>query len=193
MFAVIAQGHWKPGIGDPTVGGWAITIGYLIAFGLCGAYALRVRKVFPPVRFNWHGAFWWGLAVFMLLMGLNKQLDLQVLFLSIGRHISKMQGWYAERREVRKWFVLSIAFVTLILMLWLGWLCRRVWRRYILPIVGIMLLVFFVFIRACAGRVVILGHRPGEIPMYWIFEVGGIVCIGASALIGLRHSRRKVD
>ena len=195
MLAVILMDQWKLGIGDPTVLGWVTTVGYFIAAGLCGAYALRARKmakkgsiVHRPSSFRPSSSvFWWSLAVFMLLMGFNKQLDLQVLVLQVARQVSKEQGWFGERDAVRKCIILGFAFIGLILMVWLGWTCRRVWRRYILAVSGIALIVTFVLIRASGNRLVILGYCPGRFPMYDILEVGGIVCIVVSALIELRR------
>lgn len=196
VLAILVKGQWKPGIGDPTILGWVTTIGYIIAAALCGLYALRARKMDHEVNVVHRpssSVFWWGLTVFMLLMGFNKQLDLQVLVLQIARQISKEQGWFAERDIVRKWIIVGSAFMGLILMAWLGWTCRCAWRRYILAVAGIALLILFVLIRASGNRLMILGCRPGRFPMYDILEIGGIVCIGASALIELRRVRRKSD
>jgi hypothetical protein len=190
MLIILSKGPWKLGIGDPTVLGWATTVAYLIAAGLCGAYALRARKTVNEgsiVHRPSNSVFWWSLAVFMLLMGFNKQLDLQVLVLQTARRVSKEQGWFAERDAVRKGIILSFAFVSVILMAWLGWTCRRVWRRYILAVSGIALLVIFVLIRASGHRLMILGYRPGRFPMYDILEIGGIVCVGVSAWMELRR------
>jgi hypothetical protein len=126
----------------------------------------------------------------MLLMGFNKQLDLQVLVLQVSRQMSKEQGWFAERDVVRKWIVVFFAFIGLILIAWLGWTGRRVWRRYILAVAGIALLIFFVLVRASGDRLMILGLRPGHFPMYDILEVGGVVCVITSALIELRRCRK---
>jgi hypothetical protein len=187
LIAVNIMGQWKPGIGDPSVLGWTTTIGYFIAGGLCGAYAVYGRRTSglgPRV-------FWWILAIIMVLMGLNKQLDLQVLVLHIARRMSKEQGWFADRDAVRKGIVLSFAFLGLILTMGLGWRCRRVWRRYILVVTGIVFLILFVLIRASGNRLVILGYRPGKLPMYDVLEVGGILCIGISVVIELHRLRQK--
>ncbi|MBN2314054.1 MAG: hypothetical protein JXM79_09000 [Sedimentisphaerales bacterium] len=187
VLAILVKGQWKPGIGDPTILGWVTTIGYFIASGLCGAYAIYERRTSdrgPRV-------FWWSLTVFMLLLGFNKQLDIQVLVLQIARQMSEEQGWFAERDVVRKWIILSFAFIGLVLMVWLGWTGRRVWLRYILAVAGIALLIFFVLIRASGNRLMILGYRPGRFPMYDILEVGGVVCVIVSALIELRRCRKK--
>ncbi|OHB75922.1 MAG: hypothetical protein A2Z25_01610 [Planctomycetes bacterium RBG_16_55_9] len=190
ILAIIVNGHWRPGIGDPTVLGWVTTAGYLIAAGLCGAYALRADSVIGTMRFNWHRVFWWGLAIAMLLMGLNKQLDLQVLLIRVARRMSKVQGWHAERYVVYKWFVMGIASAGLILTGWLGWTCRHGLRQCALALCGVGLLVLFAVIRACGGAVEIQGWRPGNFPMRWILEIGGIACIAVSALMGLHRCRK---
>lgn len=199
VLAILVKGQWKPGIGDPSILGWATTIGYFIAAGLCVWYALLVRKandpdgnVHRPSSFRPSSyVFWWSLTVFMLLMGLNKQLDLQILVLQIARKMSEEQGWFAERDVVRKWIILGFAFIGLVLIAWLGWTGRRVWRRYILAVAGIALLIFFVLVRASGNRLMIMGYRLGHFPMYNILEVSGILCIGISAVIELRRLKQK--
>jgi len=196
IFAVISKGQWRPGIGDPTVLGWVTTVAYFVAAGLCGRYALLARKAAKrdsDVHRPSSSFFWWVLVIFMVLMGFNKQLDLQVLVLQIARQMSREQGWFAERDVVRKWIIVGFAFIGLILVAWLGWVCRRVWRKYILAMVGIALLIFFVLVRASGNRLMIFGFRPGRFPMYDVLEVSGIVCVGVSALIELRRLKQKSD
>jgi len=194
MMSYMEHGPWKPGFGDPTILGWVTTVAYFIATGLCGAYALRISKhVSRPSELGGHRAFWWSLTVFMLLMSVNKQLDLQILVLQIARQISQEQGWSAERAAVRKWLVVGSGLFGLILIGWLGWTFRRLWRRYALVLLGIALLGFFLLIRASGGRVTILGHHPGHFPMFRVIEIGGIVSVGSAALIELRRLRRKAE
>ena len=194
MIAVIEHGRWRLGFGDPTVLGWVTTVAYFVATGFCGAYVLRIGKHVPrPAGFDGHRVFWWCLTVFMLLMSINKQLDLQILILQVARQISLSQGWFAERTTVRKWMIVGSALAGLILMAWLGWAFRRVWRRYVLALSGIALLGFFVLIRASGGRVAILGYHPGYFPMFRVLEVGGIVCVGTAALMELRRLRQKAE
>lgn len=204
ILSIMVGGRWRPGIGDPSVLGWVTTVAYFVAAGLCGAYALRAGKyrdgrrtsdegriVHRPSSFRPSSSvFWWSLFVFMLLMGFNKQLDLQLLVLQVGRQLSRKQGWYTERDAVRKVIILGFVFIGLVLTAWLGWRCRRVWRRYILAISGIALLVLFVLIRASGERLVILGYRPGKFSMYKVLEIGGILCVGISAWLELRRLRQ---
>jgi hypothetical protein len=199
FFAVMVKGRWRLGIGDPSLLGWVTTIGYFVAAGLCVAYALRSRKTFSedcvvhrPSSFRPSASFfWWSLAVFMLLMGFNKQLDLQNLILEVSRRMSVEQGWFAERDAVRKWILLGFGLAFSILLIWMGWKARGAWRRYVLPASGIALLVLFVLIRASGHRLEILGYRPGSFSKYKVLEIGGIVCVTASALLELRRSSKQ--
>jgi hypothetical protein len=52
--------------------------------------------------------FWLIAAIFLLLMGLNKQLDLQTLLSDSVRSMAKAQGWYEARRLVQGVFILAL-------------------------------------------------------------------------------------
>ena len=187
ILSIIVNGHWRPGIGDPTIMGWTIAVAYLVAAGLCAAYARRPERVCAAARFGLHRPFWWALAAIMLLLGINKQLDLHTLLTTVGRQLARPQGWYTHRERFQLWFVAGIAIGGLILLIWLARTFRRAWRQYVLPLFGIVLLFAFVLTRAASFHHVdaILGWRPGGVRMYWVLELGGIVCVGASALMGI--------
>ena len=200
ILAVFVKGRWRLGIGDPTILGWAVTIAYFIAAGLCGMCALRARIkdieesiVHRPSSFRPSASLcWWALAVFTLLLGFNKQLDLQYLVVDVAQRMSREQGWFAARDAVRKGIILGCAFVFIVLLSWMAWNARRVWRRYVLPVFGVILLVAFVLIRASGNRMTLLGYKPGKFPLYRILEISGIVCIAASAFMELRRSRKRI-
>jgi hypothetical protein len=167
--------------------GWTIAAAYLVAAGLCAAYARRADRVCAADRFRLHRPFWWTLAAIMLLLGINKQLDLHTLLTSVGRQLARSQGWYTHRQTFQMWFVAGIAIAGLILLIWLGWTFRRMRRQYALPLFGILFLFAFVVVRAASFHHVdaILGWRPGGVRMYWVLELGGIACIAAAALMGI--------
>ena len=93
VLSVIVNGHWRPGIGDPTFIGWLITAEYLVTSVFCGICAMRTGRISPIDRSRFHRLFWWGLAVIMLIMGTNKQLDLQCLFIAVIKKMALAQGW----------------------------------------------------------------------------------------------------
>ena len=195
ILSVIVNSHWRPVIGDHTFMRWLTVAGYLIAAGFCGACAWRAERVSPADQLRQHRAFWCGLAAFMLLMGINKQLDLQSWFTAVGKQLAQAQGWYSQRRTFQMWFTAGIAISGLILLMWLGWTFRRLWRQYGLALFGIVFLVTFIIIRAASFYHVeeFLGWQPAGFRMNWVLEIGSIACIGASALISILRQARKTS
>ncbi len=97
----IDNGYWLKKWGDPTLMGWGITVCYALVGCLC-LYCtgyLDSRRT-PPIS-HLYAWFWWIMAVSLMLLAINKQLDLQMLLADIGRAFTKHQGWYAQRRPVQ--------------------------------------------------------------------------------------------
>jgi hypothetical protein len=193
ILGIIVNGNWKPGIGDPTFMGWLITAAYLTTSVFCGVCAWRTDRISPISRFRHHRLFWWSLAVIMLIMGVNKQLDIQCLFIAVIKKIALNQGWYSQRRIFQMWFVAGIAIFGLILLIWLGWKLKRQWRKYGLALVGILLLISFVIIRASPLDHV--ARSPGWQPVMGlinsILELTGIGLVGISALMGIYRGTKQ--
>ena len=84
---------WSFGIGDPTVAGWTITIGYFIAaLTSYMAYLFCRRKnqvatdlELTTIQLIALPYFWIYCCITLVILGLNKQLDLQTLLLEIFR------------------------------------------------------------------------------------------------------------
>ena len=89
-----AQYEWSVGIGDPIFLGWFISISYFVAFWICGNRALQAKRI------NDNYPFWLGLTISLLFLGINKQLDLQSLFIQTIRNLSIQHGWYGHRKLV---------------------------------------------------------------------------------------------
>ncbi len=192
VLSVIVNGHWRPGIGDPTIFGWLTTGLYLAVAGLCGIHAWHSYRISNVNKLRHHRIFWWTLTVLMLLMAINKQLDLQSCLMLIGRKVARAQGWYSQRQTVRIWFITCIATSSLIFITWLGWTCRRVLRHYGLALFGIMLLLTFIIVRAGSDHVKILSWEPGGVWMNCILEMVSITCIGISALVDTLRCKKEV-
>jgi hypothetical protein len=97
----LEHGYWAKHRGDPTVLGWGITILYGLAALTClYCTGLLDTKRSPPIS-ELHAWFWWMIVVILVLVGVNKQLDLQMLLADIGRTYSKSQGWYDQRRPIQ--------------------------------------------------------------------------------------------
>jgi len=137
-------------IGDPTSLGWLITIFYLIGFSLSLSAGIGVNKRNKHSKNYENGFIWLVFAAFLLILGVNKQLDLQTLFFSLGRKIAAEGGWYDQRRAVQALFVIIFTFIVLLLLvLSVRWIKGK-WKWYGMPFAGALLLLLFVMIRAAS-------------------------------------------
>lgn len=173
---------WSPQIGDPSVMGWVTVLAYVAAM----AAALRASRLAPRDR-----RFWLFLAVVLLLLGVNKQLDLQSALTAGGRCIARLQGWYAERRQVQFLFILGIGVLCIAVLLGAAVRMRGALRRIGVALLGFGLLLGFVAVRAVGFHhfdallhTDVLGAQ-----MNWVLELGGISLILLNALAVLRGAR----
>jgi hypothetical protein len=186
---VIIGNQWRPGIGDPTVLGWATVIAYLAAFLACWSAAAgekRKRRRGEPCT-----PFWSWLALILLFLGVNKQLDLQSALTALGRHLAREQGWYDRRQEFQVRFIIIVAGIGLAALGWFAWMVRQASRGQLLALMGLVFLITFVLIRASSFHHVdlLLGVRLAGLKANWILELGGIGCVGLGALRSWRAAR----
>ena len=182
VLAVTIDGRWEPGIGDPTFLGWFTAFAYLLGALLCRRAARRVRGTHSgAVRTR---LAWTFLALLMLALGINKQLDLQSLLTYIGKEMALQQGWYDDRGPVQKLFIAGVVSVAAITgaatAVWL----RRELRDLWLAILGAAFIVAFVLVRASSFHHVdiFLSTGPGGVRMNWILELSGIFCVALGAM-----------
>src|SRR5688572_3593440 len=69
--AAVQNGRWHASIGDASIFGWITVAFYVLAAARC------VVKANASKKFGGYYQFWIYLAVFLLLLATNKQLDLQ--------------------------------------------------------------------------------------------------------------------
>jgi hypothetical protein len=144
------DGSWSPGIGDPTVWGWLITLAYLVAGVLAIVAWRREDWVWLGGGRGLRPRVWLVVGVVLLLLCANKQLDLQSLVTVVGRRLAKEQGWYGRHRAVQGAFVGLVALgVLLAAGLLLRWV-RGTGGRYALALLGMGALAAFVIVRAAS-------------------------------------------
>ncbi len=196
-------GDWSPGIGDPTPVGWLTVVAYLVAAWSC--YRALLRAVPRPPRQavrialaglsslrpgRWGalgraepiarlGALWLCLAVLMLLLGVNKQLDLQTAVTEMGRILARSQGWYEERRWVQAAFVALVGLAGVAGLALVALLARGNLGEAWLALVGTTLVVVFVLVRGSSFHHVdaLVGTEIGGVRANWVLELGGIACV----------------
>jgi hypothetical protein len=183
VMAEIVDGQWRPGIGDPTVVGWLTVVAYLVAAVCCGRMAWREPRPGGRTRSR-PSAFWLLLSAMMVLLGINKQLDLQSFFTFVGRRVLTRSGLYQDRRHLQVIFIGGVAASCLVSLGSSLWLARRSLRHRWLALIGMALVMGFVVIRAASFHHVdvLLASRLGGLKWNWILELGGIFLVAVGAL-----------
>lgn len=166
--------NWTPGIGDPTIGGWVTVALYLLASGSCWISAQKLGLADIP-RSNERRA-WRAISVLFLALGINKQLNLLSALTEAGRVLAQDQGWYEQRQFVQLVFIALAAMTCLIaaitLLLWA--------RNFPIPtriaLIGTMMVLGFVLIRAASLHHVdwLIRQRILGLRWNWILEMSGI-------------------
>lgn len=172
---------WSPVIGDPTALGWLTVILYGIGCALTASACLKTNG---RLQFFWLASF-----AFLLVLGINKQLDLQSALTAAGRCIAQAQGWYEERRSFQFKFILAVIVTSLAGLALLGWLMREHIRKIWTALVGLILLCAFVTVRAAGFHHFdeFIGREVGGVRINWIFEIGGLLLVCLNALLLVYH------
>lgn len=176
---------WSPEIGDPTPLGWLTVAAYLMA---CAA-ALRATARDAPRN----AGLWFGIAVFLGLLALNKQLDLQTLLTVLARREALAGGWYDDRRIVQQDFILGLLAVSAALMMWLLYLTRICSRAVRTAMVGVCLLLLFICVRAVSfhNMDAFIGLTFLGVTANHALELAGIAIAGiAASTVRSRPTRR---
>ena len=172
-FAAMQDGHWHVGIGDPTIFGWITVLMYFVAAWRC------VVKADESKEFGGSYQFWLYLAAVLVLLGINKQLDLQSWLTDTMRDSAKAHGWYEDRRLVQSLFVALLGFAILITLLSLRLFFANSWRHNKIAWIGIVLLCTFIVMRAASFSHldILINHNILGIKINVILELGAIALI----------------
>jgi hypothetical protein len=213
VLAESIPGGWRPGIGDPSIGGWVTVAAYFVAAIACWRASVAERRPGQPSRGD-HPVFWrkefdqpspgatppsssdrassvgrrvlfWRLLLIgMLVLGINKQLDLQSILPVVGRQIARQQGWYESRQAVQHAFITGVAISGIAALSIFAFLFRSAALRRPLAPVGLIFLFSFVLIRASSFHHVdvLLGEAILGVRVNHLLELGGISLVVLAAL-----------
>jgi hypothetical protein len=165
-------GNWHLGPNDNDLLGWATTLAYFASAVAC-FLAARAEPA-PPRRL-----FWTGTAAFLFLLGLNKQLDLQLLAYEILRRAIP-DVIRAHRTLLRH--LLAVTFFTTLLAAagLIAYRLRRALTHLIFPATLLALLLTFIFIRT--GTVRRIDVNPSHtIAVHVALELLPVVLLGLVA------------
>lgn len=138
------EGYWKDKRGDPTIIGWFITLLYLLVSVISFYFLRRIRAINPDIDYKW---FWLNVGILIFLLGINKQLDIQMLFADFARLYAKVSGMFENRKPFQQKIIsllatIGISFFTfMIYKLWNA--PKRMW----MALVGFCILFSFPLIR----------------------------------------------
>jgi hypothetical protein len=180
---------WQPQIGDPTFAGWFTVFSYILAAYL----SFRVYRDLPKLHHPHHKQrlFWLAIGLLSLVLGFNKQLDLQSLLTSIGKYYAYQQGWYQQRRLVQMSFIGMILIFGMGFIVWGIHFFKGILIRNWLAFTGIIFLIIFILLRATSFHHMdqLIGFRLMGLKLNWILELTGIYSIVFNALWILRPKK----
>lgn len=180
-------GKWSPGIGDPTIGGWLTVLLYFgAAWSSWRVVHLERRRLL--LLSDHEKTIWWLMLIGLLVLGFNKQLDLQSALTEIGRMVAREQGWYGNRRQIQEAFVAAVPVAGLTVLAVGVFFVRRQPAATLWACVGVAGLLVFIAIRAVSFHQVdeILGVQLAGIPLNWLLEMGPLMLIGWNAVRRVR-------
>lgn len=166
---------------------WVTVAAYLITAVLLAVCALR-QKVNKGQRNTW-----WGLAVSMLLLGINKQQNFTGILTRLGRQSAFQEDWYSGRSGLQMFLVIAFLVVGLVLLVFLIRYRHAISRLQWIAVVGVLFLFSFALIRAVSLHAIdaflyanIAGIQPN-----WLVELGGIALVAVPAIVGLVRKGNK--
>ena len=183
------KGQWRPTIGDPSFMGW-FTVGSYFACAILSVILVLTTQNADRRSF----LFWSMISLLMILLGINKQLDLQSLFTEVGRQIARAQGWMDHRRVVQFWFIVAFGATVMVGFFLFVIIRRDLFRRFVLAFAGLFFLLSFIVTRAASFHHFdkMLGFRLFGAKMNWLLELSGIYAIVLAAfkeIIFLKKNR----
>jgi ribosomal protein S27AE len=144
LIAATVDGRWQLGIGDASIFGWITTAVYFLVVLRCMFNAKTSH------RQGGNFGLWIALAGLMLLLGINKQLDLQTWLTQSLKDISIQHGWYAQRRGVQMAFIIALGLGMVIALVTLRFFLLNAWHHHKLIWLGLILLSTFILVRAAS-------------------------------------------
>lgn len=174
---------WLARSGDAYLSSVINTVLYAVTI-LAAAYHWKMlQRIKAPFT---EQVFWLLVILILFVFGINKQLDLQVLLVEIGRPIAVMSGWYESRRIVQALFAFVMTGIAGICAAIMVFLVRRHWRDNILALLGLLILLIYDIIETMSQSHVgcsLDSYEKWSCRLPDMIEMAGILLILANTLI----------
>jgi len=177
---------WLSKSGDTTFWSWIITIMYVVVVSLSLYYTNRI-KTDKERHF-----LWVCISLFILAMGINKQLDFQILLTMAGKTLAGNLNLMNRSRILWKTLAVGILFSAVIGGIIILYKSRRILNKEKLTIGGVAILLFFTLTRVGS----ISQIRIAIILQYYVIsrihavELLGLLIISLSLILKLRNIRK---
>ncbi|MBN2715723.1 MAG: hypothetical protein JXX14_07690 [Deltaproteobacteria bacterium] len=194
IFEILSQIHWRPKVGDPYPLAWATVFTYMLASVACALCAVRARHIFGNKDLKTHRFIWWFISTILLFLAVNKQLDLQTLFTQVMKLLAKHWDIYELGKRSQKYFLLGMGIISLGGLIWILWRIRKTWRKYVILMLGALMIVRFVLVRAGTFYGVgmpKLSVFTGGLKLNWLIEILGALTLATAAIVNIATGRRK--
>jgi hypothetical protein len=170
--------------GDPTLIGWVVFALHLTSASLCLIASKNER--------SGERRLWVALGCALLLLGLNKQLDLQSYVTHTMRELALAGGWYEQRRQAQALFLGALAVAGVLALIWILRQLRGASAGARLAAAGLTCLALFVFGRAASFHHLdeALGAGVGWLRLNAVAELTGSGMVAAGAVHAARSVRR---
>jgi hypothetical protein len=175
---------WYSRIGDGGAIGWLTAAAYVAAALLCLRAGGTEPETARPARMLWRAV---GAA--LLVLGINKQLDLQIALIEFWREIALAYGWYGTRRTVQyAAFALGLLGGGVV-ALWLLPKVRRQSAELRAAFAGTALIGVYVVLRAAKFQHVLWSTPVAPKGPGWLalVELGGIAVVAGAAWLYARR------
>jgi hypothetical protein len=174
---------------NPDLRGWSVVAAYVVAAACCARAALVRRKMGREDKGD--SVIWRLLALGLLFLGINKQLNLQSLLIALGRRAALAGGWYEQRRLAELVFSAGLTVAGLLALWFARAGCRQFLARNPWVFAGVAVLLLFVLIRAASINHVLerAGIHQDDKRWTWVLEIGGSACLACAALKSGLQSR----
>lgn len=178
---------WLARSGDTYLSSLANTALYAVAIGVAAYRWKMLQRIKAPLA---EQVFWLLVILILLILGINKQLDLQILLTEIVRPIAIKNGWYESRRIAQALFAFVLTGFAGIFAVVMALLVRRHWRDNVLALFGLLILFIYGIIETMSQSHVgfrLNSHEKWGVRLTDIIEMAGILLILVNAL----YNRKK--
>ena len=189
--------HWH--VGDPTALGWLTLLGYLLCAWACWrawrtgrsvAHTLHTSQPVEAADQARLAAWWLSVGGVMLLLGLNKELDLQELLGLWGKEAARKQGWYEQRRVVQGVFVAALVLGAVAALGLTAYALRHVLKHIAVGLLGLGLVFAYALLRAALFHAVRDPSAQAGLEWIWQLELAGIALVAWAAWGAARPLRQ---